>query len=212
MFLFSPSLLTTTWLVVALSILTRTTFATPLKAINHHIDLSSPLLQHESGKGLPHLARPFPPVTPPPTTQPPPSKRARIGDLPPEFRTFALEHGWSITVSTVSALVPLASDLGVRNARATRALGALFSQVQAMCAANMLNNSPWKPQVAFRFGKTELLFEMHARSLVQEISWSFVFNFAAYMLVWVENGFAGSFAPFSFTHQKMQMSHRTYLA
>ncbi|KAL8652057.1 MAG: hypothetical protein Q9210_002907 [Variospora velana] len=154
----------------------------------NHINLSPP--QHGSGKGVPHLAKPPLIITDtPPTTQP--SKRARIGDLPPEFRTFALEHGWSITVSTVSALVPLASDLGVRNVRATRMLGALFSQVQAMCAANMLNNSPWEPKVAFRFGKTELVFEMHARSLVQEISWSFVFNFAAYMLVWVENGFAG---------------------
>ncbi|KAL8947576.1 MAG: hypothetical protein Q9222_006154 [Ikaeria aurantiellina] len=120
------------------------------------------------------------------------SKRANTADLPAEFRTFALEHGWSITVTAVSALTPLAPD-GVRNVRATRLLGILYTKVQAICAAKMLSNSPsYTKAIAFGAGSTILQFQMHHTSRVQEISWAFVYYFAAYMLNWVEHGFAGS--------------------
>lgn len=89
-------------------------------------------------------------------------KRDSVSNLSPDLRTFALEHGWSITVSSISVLYPLTSG-AVRNVRATQILGALFTQVQAMCAARMLNNSPYEPKFTFRFGKTELDFEVRPR-------------------------------------------------
>ncbi|KAI4086254.1 MAG: hypothetical protein LQ344_007694, partial [Seirophora lacunosa] len=157
---FPPTLLTTTLIIATLSILTLPTTVALTETLNH--TSLSPIHEHE---GLIKRPRPYSTQPPPPTNKPSTmthlSKRARrMGDLPPEFRTFALEHGWSITVASISVVVPLASDLGVRNVRATRLLGTLFGEVQAKCAAHMLNNSPFGAQrVAFRFGKTELLFE-----------------------------------------------------
>lgn len=80
-------------------------------------------------------------------------------NLPPELRNFALEHGWSMTISYYSVIWPLANG-AVRNVRATRMLGALFTHVQTLCAAHMLNSTPYQPQFSFRFGKTELVFQV----------------------------------------------------
>ncbi|KAL8711888.1 MAG: hypothetical protein Q9220_003832 [cf. Caloplaca sp. 1 TL-2023] len=118
------------------------------------------------------------------------SKRADAANLPAEFRTFALEHGWSITVTTVSAVTSLTSN-GVRNVHATQILGTLYTKVQAICAAKMLSNSAYyQPAIAFGAGRTHLQFQMHRTSQVQEISWAFIYYFTQYMLVWVEHGFA----------------------
>lgn len=124
--------------------------------------------------------------------------RAKLGDTPiPPLGSlgeqYALPHGWTVTVSTISVFMTFAS------LDAFRWHEEFWWRIQIACATRMLDNSPYRSRLVISEGPWELVLVMHDRSTVREIRWSFVYYFAGYMLNWVRNGFIGTGAVV-FTH------------
>ena len=82
-------------------------------------------------------------------------------DIPPEFRTFALEHGWHVVVSTISAVIPLTRD-GLRDVGIIQLFADAFRKIQAYCAARMLANAPFDRRISLAVGSLRLRFQVSA--------------------------------------------------
>ena len=106
---------------------------------------------------------------------------------------YALPHGWSVTVSTLSVFVDLGSQA------AASSFDGFFWKLQTTCAARMLSNAPYNRFLTVSQGTWRLVLGMHPDSTVQQIEWSFVYYFAKYMRNWVMNGYTGTGA-IMFTH------------
>ena len=100
--------------------------------------------------------------------------------------TYALPHGWSVTVSTLSVYV----DLGSQTAASW--FDRFFWKLQILCAARMLNNAPYHRLITASESTWRLVLGMHPDSTVQHIEWSFVYYFSMYMRNWIMNGYTGT--------------------
>ena len=113
------------------------------------------------------------------------AKRARqpVGNWGEQY---ALPHGWSVTVSTMSIFMTFGSHF------AANWFDNFYGGLQVACATQMLNNGPCLPVVIAFQGQWKLMLGMHPQSTVQQIEWSFVYYFATYMRNWVQNGYTGT--------------------
>ena len=94
------------------------------------------------------------------------ARRATAPDLPIEFGTFALGHGWQVTVDTISAVIPLTRD-GLRNVQMIQLYAGVFRKIQAICAARMLANAPFDRRMTIIIGSLRLRFEVGAFQIHQ---------------------------------------------
>ena len=99
---------------------------------------------------------------------------------------YALPHGWSVTVSTLSVFVDLGSQA------AASWFDRFFWKLQVACAARMLDNAPYNRLITASESTWRLVIGMHPDSTVQQIEWSFVYDFAMYMRNWIMNGYTGT--------------------
>ena len=104
----------------------------------------------------------------------------------PWGESYALPHGWSVTVSTLSVYVDIESQA------AANWFDAFFSKLQIACAARMLNNAPYNRLITASESTWRLVIGMHPDSTVQQIEWSFVYYLAMYMRNWIRNGYTGT--------------------
>ena len=104
----------------------------------------------------------------------------------PWGENYALPHGWSVTVSTLSVFM----DLGSQTAASW--FDAFFWRVQVASAAQMLSDEPYNRIVTASETPWTLVLGMHPDSTVQEVEWSFVYYFAKYMRNWIMNGYTGN--------------------
>lgn len=130
---------------------------------------------------IPLNPRPAPSVTPVPTQKP--------NNFPLEY---ALQDGWSVSVHTWSYIYPTTSS--------DRYLKHLFTPIQAIALAHMLQNLPAPCGVRMDLNEIHLRLAMGRRSTVPNLNWTMVYSFASYMLRWVENGFTGQ-GSFVFRHR-----------
>ena len=99
---------------------------------------------------------------------------------------YALPHGWSVTVSSMSLFMNFGSQA------ASAWFDNFYWRLQIACAARMRNNSPYLHKVVVTQNTWRLTLTMHQQSPVQQIEWSFVYYFAMYMRNWVRNGYTGA--------------------
>lgn len=113
------------------------------------------------------------------------AKRARqpVGNWGEQY---ALPHGWSVTVSTMSMFMIIGSHA------AADWFDDFYWGLQVACATQMLNNGPCPPALVAIQGPWKFILGMHPHSTVQQIEWSFVYYFATYMRNWVQNGYTGT--------------------
>lgn len=122
-----------------------------------------------------------------------------IVQIPQEYRQFALLHGWSVTVGAMAAVAPVVQD-GIQNAQMVQAFERFYALIQANAAAKMLANAPLVRKINFETTRGwTMRFELHQRSTVRQLQWSFVYYFAQYMLEWVRNGYL-AFGSLVFRH------------
>ena len=119
------------------------------------------------------------------TSSQPPSLQPRvipnIPSIPPQI---ALPDSWVATLHPFSTLTSLSPS-------ASRGFESFWRHVMASALAQILNNTPLRGRLRFRFGSWRLTFVMNPRSSVQQFQWTFVYYFARYMLRWAERGLLG---------------------
>ena len=113
------------------------------------------------------------------------TKRA-FPNMGPWGEIYALPHGWSVTVSTLSVYMDLGSQA------AASWFDRFFWKLQIICAARMLDNAPYHRLITASESTWRLVLGMHPDSTVQQIEWSFVYYFAMYMRNWIMNGYTGT--------------------
>ena len=104
----------------------------------------------------------------------------------PWGETYALPHGWSVTVSTLSVYMDMESQA------AASWFDNFFWKLQIACAARMLINAPYNRLITASQSTWRLVLGMHPDSTVQRIEWSFVYYLAMYMRNWIRNGYTGT--------------------
>lgn len=149
------------------------TTATPRSLINHVVITESSLRSSPTT------------LTSIPLTVISKSKRARQS-LGAWGEQYALPHGWSVTVSTMSMFMSFGSQA------AADWFEDFYWFLQVACATQMLNDGPYLPRIIANHGPWRLALTMHSTSTVQQIEWSFVYYFAMYMRNWVLNGYTGT--------------------
>ena len=105
----------------------------------------------------------------------------------PWGENYALPHGWSVTVSTLSVYLDMGSQ-----AAAASWFDNFFFKLQTACAARMLNNAPYHRLITASESTWRFVIGMHPDSTVQQIEWSFVYYLAMYMRNWIRNGYTGT--------------------
>lgn len=167
---------------IVLSIITIVVNAAPNpRATISHVSSLSQAANVDARAFIPLNPRPAPSVTPVSTQTP--------NNFPLEY---ALQDGWSVSVHTWSYIYPTTSS--------DRYLKHLFTSIQAIALAHMLQNLPAPCGVRMNLNEIHLRLAMGRRSTVPNLNWTMVYWFASYMLRWVENGFTGQ-GGFVFRHR-----------